>query len=158
MKYETPNDPGVLDCKGLEMIRRDSCPLVQNIMAQSLKMLFTTHNITLTKAYLQASMCAIKANAIQLSQYIFCREVCFGKYSKTVTPPPSVVVAVKLALRYVLNLLYLYVCFYIYMSMIIILCIHLLLYHLLLLTLTTYIYITEIVVLSHSMVKDCHLL
>lgn len=41
MKYESATQKeGVLDAKGIETVRRDSCPLVQQILEKSIKFVF----------------------------------------------------------------------------------------------------------------------
>ena len=49
--YESPKQQeAIFDAKGIETVRRDSCPVVAKMLERSIRILFSTHNITLVRS------------------------------------------------------------------------------------------------------------
>lgn len=44
--YDSPDSRPTLDSKGIEVIRRDQCPVVSNVLKEALISLFTTRDIS----------------------------------------------------------------------------------------------------------------
>ena len=98
LMYENMNDiltnNGKLDAKGIETIRRDSCPIVSETMQHVINMLFNIHDPDLTKVkkYLYNTWHKILTNQISLKKFIFSKEVRMGTYTNL---PPAAIVAKK---------------------------------------------------------------
>lgn len=84
----------VLDTKGIELVRRDSCPAVAKVLQRSLNLLFETRNISLIREFCQRQFTRILANRVSVQDFMFAREVRLGSY-KAATVPPAALVAAK---------------------------------------------------------------
>uniref|UniRef100_A0A8D1LRW5 DNA polymerase zeta catalytic subunit n=1 Tax=Sus scrofa TaxID=9823 RepID=A0A8D1LRW5_PIG len=73
--YETldQKDP-VFDAKGIETVRRDSCPAVSKILERSLKLLFETRDISLIKQYVQRQCLKLLEGKASIQDFIFAKE------------------------------------------------------------------------------------
>ncbi|XP_045429043.1 DNA polymerase zeta catalytic subunit isoform X3 [Pipistrellus kuhlii] len=73
--YETldQKDP-VFDAKGIETVRRDSCPAVPKILERSLKLLFETRDISLIKQYVQRQCMKLMEGKASIQDFIFAKE------------------------------------------------------------------------------------
>nr|XP_023419436.1 LOW QUALITY PROTEIN: DNA polymerase zeta catalytic subunit [Cavia porcellus] len=73
--YETldQKDP-VFDAKGIETVRRDSCPAVSKILERSLKLLFETRDISLIKQYVQRQCMKLLEGKASIQDFIFAKE------------------------------------------------------------------------------------
>uniref|UniRef100_A0A914ZC71 DNA polymerase n=2 Tax=Parascaris univalens TaxID=6257 RepID=A0A914ZC71_PARUN len=72
MSYERQEDvEGVFDAKGIETVRRDSCPLVSRILEKSLRLLFAG-NVGAVVRYLDMQLSNL--DCIPLSDFVFSRE------------------------------------------------------------------------------------
>ncbi|XP_073076870.1 DNA polymerase zeta catalytic subunit isoform X2 [Manis javanica] len=73
--YETldQRDP-VFDAKGIETVRRDSCPAVPKILERSLKLLFETRDISLIKQYVQRQCMKLLEGKASIQDFIFAKE------------------------------------------------------------------------------------
>ncbi|XP_062954509.1 DNA polymerase zeta catalytic subunit isoform X2 [Cynocephalus volans] len=73
--YETldQKDP-VFDAKGIETVRRDSCPAVSKILECSLKLLFETRDISLIKQYVQRQCMKLLEGKASIQDFIFAKE------------------------------------------------------------------------------------
>ncbi|XP_060046584.1 DNA polymerase zeta catalytic subunit isoform X2 [Erinaceus europaeus] len=73
--YETldQKDP-VFDAKGIETVRRDSCPAVTKILERSLKLLFETRDISLIKQYVQRQCMKLLEGKASIQDFIFAKE------------------------------------------------------------------------------------
>ncbi|XP_007938984.1 DNA polymerase zeta catalytic subunit [Orycteropus afer afer] len=73
--YETldQKDP-VFDAKGIETVRRDSCPAVSKILERSLKLLFETRDISLIKQYVQQQCLKLLEGKASIQDFIFAKE------------------------------------------------------------------------------------
>nr|KAF6341938.1 REV3 like, DNA directed polymerase zeta catalytic subunit [Myotis myotis] len=73
--YETldQKDP-VFDAKGIETVRRDSCPAVSKILERSIKLLFETRDISLIKQYVQRQCMKLMEGKASMQDFIFAKE------------------------------------------------------------------------------------
>ncbi|XP_028903006.1 DNA polymerase zeta catalytic subunit isoform X1 [Ornithorhynchus anatinus] len=73
--YETldQKDP-VFDAKGIETVRRDSCPAVSKILERSIKLLFETRDISQIKQYVQRQCMKLLEGKASLQDVIFAKE------------------------------------------------------------------------------------
>uniref|UniRef100_A0A250Y8P2 DNA polymerase zeta catalytic subunit n=1 Tax=Castor canadensis TaxID=51338 RepID=A0A250Y8P2_CASCN len=73
--YETldQKDP-IFDAKGIETVRRDSCPAVSKILERSLKLLFETRDISLIKQYVQRQCMKLLEGKASIQDFIFAKE------------------------------------------------------------------------------------
>ena len=84
------------DAKGIETIRRDSCPAVSKLLERSLRILFDSKDLSLVKGYLLKQWEKIFKNRINIQDFIFAKEVRLGTYSaKAAAVPPAAIVAAK---------------------------------------------------------------
>ncbi|OQR85051.1 hypothetical protein ACHHYP_12413 [Achlya hypogyna] len=94
LKFEGPDEvKGVLDAKGIETVRRDSCGVVQKPMRRWLELMFTKRDVSKGKAYLQQYWQNMHHQRIPLRDFIFAKEVRLGTYAGQ--GPPAVLVATK---------------------------------------------------------------
>ena len=94
MKYEHPNQTEpIYDAKGIETVRRDSCPAVQKIEEKCLRILFQTQNLSEIRRYLERQWSKILTNRTSLRDFVFSKEVRLGTYRAL--PPPAALVALK---------------------------------------------------------------
>jgi DNA polymerase zeta len=85
----------VLDCKGLEMVRRDTCGLVTKLMEASLKTMFSTLDLSQVKLQLQRAWTSMFEEEAPVQDYVFAKEVRLGTYSERGLLPPAAIVASK---------------------------------------------------------------
>nr|XP_009680867.1 PREDICTED: DNA polymerase zeta catalytic subunit [Struthio camelus australis] len=73
--YETldQKDP-VFDAKGIETVRRDSCPAVSKILECSIKLLFETRDISQIKQYVQNQCMKLLEGKASIQDFIFAKE------------------------------------------------------------------------------------
>ncbi|KGL78713.1 DNA polymerase zeta catalytic subunit, partial [Tinamus guttatus] len=73
--YETldQKDP-VFDAKGIETVRRDSCPAVSKILECSIKLLFETRDISQIKQYVQNQCMKLLEGKASMQDFIFAKE------------------------------------------------------------------------------------
>ncbi|XP_067402706.1 DNA polymerase zeta catalytic subunit [Emydura macquarii macquarii] len=73
--YETldQKDP-VFDAKGIETVRRDSCPAVTKILERSIKLLFETRDISQIKQYVQNQCMKLLEGKASMQDFIFAKE------------------------------------------------------------------------------------
>jgi len=83
------------DAKGIETVRRDTCPAVSKIMEKTIRILFETHDLSSVKKYLQRQWMKIIQEKISLQDFVFAKEVKLGSYSDKVPPPPAALVSLK---------------------------------------------------------------
>ena len=94
MFEEVRQAEAALDTKGIEIVRRDSCPAVAKILTRSLVTLFERRSLTEVREYVQRQFMRILANRVSLQDFMFAREVRLGSY-RTATVPPAALVAAK---------------------------------------------------------------
>ncbi|XP_021851160.2 DNA polymerase zeta catalytic subunit isoform X3 [Spinacia oleracea] len=87
----------MFDAKGIETVRRDTCPAVAKIMEKSLRMFFECKDITKVKAYLQRQWSRILSARVSIQDFVFAKEVRLGTYSTRTSSslPPAAIVASK---------------------------------------------------------------
>ncbi|CAM6089940.1 unnamed protein product [Calypogeia fissa] len=86
----------IFDAKGIETIRRDSCPAVAKALEHSLRTLFETQDLSQVKHYLQRQWGKILSGRVSLQDFIFAKEVRLGTYSsRSPVLPPAAIVASK---------------------------------------------------------------
>jgi DNA polymerase elongation subunit (family B) len=83
---------GTLDCKGLELVRRDGCDLLVRTQSKVIKLLFTTQDLTLIRNYLYHQFTRITQQEIDYAQFIFAKEVRLGSYKQ---PPIAALIALN---------------------------------------------------------------
>ncbi|XP_068662058.1 DNA polymerase zeta catalytic subunit isoform X2 [Aristolochia californica] len=90
--YERENQvKPVFDAKGIETVRRDTCPAVAKLLEKSLKILFETRNIAQVKEYLQNQWTHILCGKVSLQDFVFLKEVRLGTYRASLLPPAALV-------------------------------------------------------------------
>ncbi|EGR33649.1 hypothetical protein IMG5_047210 [Ichthyophthirius multifiliis] len=83
----------VLDCKGMELVRRDGCESVQKILRECMYILFESKNLSLLKSYLVNQWSKVLNNQINFKDFVIAKEVKLGKYGDN--KPPHAVVGLK---------------------------------------------------------------
>ena len=90
--YESAREAdGKLDPKGIEMVRRDGCKLLSRVQEKCLRELFETKDLSRVKKYLESTMTAITTSALNVSDFVFAKEVRAGSYHSATLPPAAVV-------------------------------------------------------------------
>jgi len=96
-KFESPDQPeGVFDAKGIETVRRDTCPAVAKVMEHAIKILFKDRDLSLAKDYVQEQFRKILSERVSYQDFIFAKEVRLGTYSDKGLQPPAALVATKM--------------------------------------------------------------
>ncbi|KAK3703107.1 hypothetical protein QZH41_012654 [Actinostola sp. cb2023] len=73
--YETPDQKEpVFDAKGIETVRRDTCPAVAKILEKSLRLIFETKDVSLVKRYVQRQFRKVMEGRISLHDLTFAKE------------------------------------------------------------------------------------
>ncbi|KAH9328748.1 hypothetical protein KI387_000856, partial [Taxus chinensis] len=86
----------IFDAKGIETVRRDSCPAVAKILERSLRILFESCDLSEVKSYLYRQWRKILSGRVSLEDFIFAKEVRLGTYSlKASSLPPAAIVSTK---------------------------------------------------------------
>jgi DNA polymerase zeta len=103
--YESPDQARFrFDAKGIETVRRDSCPAVSKIVEQSLRILFTSADVSAVKEYVERQWKRIISGRVSIMDFIFAKEVRLGTYAADRAPggalasssiPPAALVATK---------------------------------------------------------------
>jgi DNA polymerase zeta len=70
---EDQSEP-VFDAKGIETVRRDNCPAVSKILEKSIKLLFSTKDVSNCKVYIQSQLRKLLEGRVALSDYTFAKE------------------------------------------------------------------------------------
>jgi len=91
--YESENQQmGMLDAKGIETVRRDSCGLVQKILERALRLLFTgDQDLSPIRRYVQRQLQRVLQNRFDFRDAIFFKEVQLGRYKPGYEPPAALV-------------------------------------------------------------------
>ncbi|CAI5468005.1 unnamed protein product, partial [Closterium sp. Yama58-4] len=99
LAYESPaaTCPPVFDAKGIETVRRDGCPAVSKLLEKSLKILFSTNDLSRVRSYLVRQWQRMLQGRVSLQDFIFAQEVRLGTYSTNPRAllPPAAIVATK---------------------------------------------------------------
>ncbi|OWF40745.1 DNA polymerase zeta catalytic subunit-like [Mizuhopecten yessoensis] len=73
--YETPDQKEpIFDAKGIETVRRDACPAVAKILERTIKMLFTTRDVSQVKKYVQMQCRKLMEGKVSLQDLVFAKE------------------------------------------------------------------------------------
>lgn len=81
----------IFDAKGIETVRRDTCPAVSKILEKSLRMLFESKDMSLIKSYLRTQWTKILTGRVSLMDFVFRKEVRLGTYRGHHAPPAALV-------------------------------------------------------------------
>ena len=79
----------LLDTKGLENVRRDSCDIVSKIVEKIIKILFDQKDLSKVKQYIFQCFDKIIKGRVILKDFIFSKEVKFGRYKGKILPPSA---------------------------------------------------------------------
>lgn len=81
MKYETQSqkEPD-FDAKGIETVRRDTCPAIAKTLEVCLKMLFRSQDLSEIKAFVQDQWQKMYAGRVSLQDFVFAKAVKLGSY------------------------------------------------------------------------------
>lgn len=84
-----------LDAKGIELVRRDQCPVTIKLQEKALRLLFKTQDLSVVKSYLtnQWSKIYRGGDGVSVKDFIFSKEVRIGGYNPDCSPPPGAIVA-----------------------------------------------------------------
>ncbi|KAJ0979746.1 hypothetical protein J5N97_015220 [Dioscorea zingiberensis] len=95
--FESPDqEKPKFDAKGIETIRRDTCPAVAKTLEKSLRIFFEHKNIFKVKSYLERQWTRILSGKVSLQDFVFAKEVRLGTYSSRASSlPPAAIVATK---------------------------------------------------------------
>lgn len=95
-KYESVDQKEpIFEAKGIETVRRDSCPAVAKILEKSIRVLFNTKDISNLKEYLVRQFDKIIMGKVSIKDFIFAKEVRLGTYSERGLPPPAALVSYR---------------------------------------------------------------
>ncbi|RUS90759.1 hypothetical protein EGW08_001470, partial [Elysia chlorotica] len=73
--YETPDQKEpVFDAKGIETVRRDSCSAVSKILERSIKVMFSTHDLSRVRAYVTRQLHKLLEGKVSVLDLIFAKE------------------------------------------------------------------------------------
>uniref|UniRef100_A0A8R7PAS2 DNA polymerase n=2 Tax=Triticum urartu TaxID=4572 RepID=A0A8R7PAS2_TRIUA len=95
--YENPeqNEP-IFDAKGIETVRRDTCPAVAKMLERSLRIMFEEQDLVKVKSYVERQWTRILSGKVSIQDFIFAKEVRLGTYSARASSlPPAAIVATK---------------------------------------------------------------
>ena len=81
----------IFDAKGIETVRRDTCPAVSKILEKCLRMLFELKDMSIIKSYLRTQWTKILTGRVSLLDFIFRKEVRLGTYRGHHAPPAALV-------------------------------------------------------------------
>jgi DNA polymerase elongation subunit (family B) len=95
LAYEAPDRKPFLDAKGVEIIRRDACPLAAAAQSAVITALFDSGDLSAVKGVLMQIIGRMAAGTIPLRDYIFAREIRLGTYADRAALPPSAAVALS---------------------------------------------------------------
>ncbi|CAN7988516.1 unnamed protein product [Ixodes hexagonus] len=73
--YESPDQKEpTYDAKGIETVRRDTCPAVSKLLEKSLRLLFGAGELTPVKSYLKVQFSKMLSEQVSLQDFIFAKE------------------------------------------------------------------------------------
>ena len=97
--YETQDQVSpTFDAKGIETVRRDGCPAVQKMLEATIRVLFTTRDLSQVRRYLERTWRKILAGRVSVQDFVFAKEVRLHAYRGPTLPPGAVVAAKAMAL------------------------------------------------------------
>lgn len=83
----------VFDPKGIECVRRDTCPAVMKILEKALRIVFDTRDLSEVRAYLERQWTKIVSHRVAIPDFVFAKEVKQGNYSEKASPAHAIVAA-----------------------------------------------------------------
>jgi DNA polymerase zeta len=83
------------DAKGIEVVRRDQCPITIKMQEKSLRMLFQDRDVSAVKEFLCRQWTKILAGRTPVRDFVLCKEVRLGTYAGERFLPPAAVVSSK---------------------------------------------------------------
>ena len=78
--YMTPNDPPAIDCKGIETIRRDNCPLVAYVIERCLEKILIDRNPDAAVTFAKGIISDLFLDKIDISQLVISKELQKDEY------------------------------------------------------------------------------
>lgn len=95
--YESPDQKiATFDAKGIETVRRDTCPAVAKILGATLRHLFASADLSVIRTYLERQWTRLFAGRVSVSDLIFAKEVRLGSYrAQGAAIPPAALVAAR---------------------------------------------------------------
>lgn len=97
-EYESQTE-GTFQAKGIETVRRDGIPAQLKMVEKTLRILFSTNDLSLVKKYTLDQFRKIMANRISVRDFCFAKEVRFGTYKNMQHIPAGAAVAMKKVAR-----------------------------------------------------------
>ncbi|RKP00368.1 hypothetical protein CXG81DRAFT_2697, partial [Caulochytrium protostelioides] len=91
-EFKDQREP-TFDAKGIEVVRRDNCPVVAKSMEVCLKLLFRTQDLSLIRRYLTRQWAKLMLGRCSVQDFVIAKEVKLGTYSADRPPPPGAIVA-----------------------------------------------------------------
>ncbi|KAI8319600.1 hypothetical protein GQ54DRAFT_292581, partial [Martensiomyces pterosporus] len=83
----------LLDVKGMELVRRDGCAVMQKIVEGSMDTLFRTNDLSLVKSYITAEITKVLQDEVSIKDFLIAKEARMGTYSAQVLPAHAKVAA-----------------------------------------------------------------
>ena len=80
IKHEPGGGAGVLEAKGIEMVRRDGCPALVRIQEKALRLLFQHKDVSLVRRYVERQWSRLYSGQLSVRDCIFAKEVRLGTY------------------------------------------------------------------------------
>ncbi|XP_020595108.1 DNA polymerase zeta catalytic subunit-like [Phalaenopsis equestris] len=95
--YESPEqEKPTFDAKGIETVRRDTCPAVAKTLERSIRLIFETNDLSEVESYLKRQWARILSGKVSIKDFVFAKEVRLGTYSsRSSSLPPAAIVAKK---------------------------------------------------------------
>lgn len=93
-EYETQVEP-TFQAKGIETVRRDGIPAQLKMVEKTLRILFSTKDLSLVKKYTLTQFRKIMLNRISIGDFCFAKEVRHGTYKSLQHVPAGAMVAMR---------------------------------------------------------------
>ena len=87
--YEHERAAPKYEAKGIETVRRDTCPAERKVLEKCLRILFATADLSAVKSFMLRQCDKLQTGRGALSDYIFANEVRLGTYKSNETAPPG---------------------------------------------------------------------
>jgi DNA polymerase zeta len=81
------------DAKGIETVRRDTCPAVAKVLEATLRLLLGRRDLSEVRAAVTAACGRLLAGRVGLADLVFAKEVRLGTYRGALPPPAALVAA-----------------------------------------------------------------
>lgn len=93
--YDAPGSGPLFDAKGVETVRRDGTPIVQQVEKRALQTLFASSDLTKVKRYLQGAWRRMWQGECRPQDFCFSQEVKLGHYRGEASLPGGAVVSLR---------------------------------------------------------------